>query len=67
MANKMRLHMHIEAENSTHVHFTVFVNGAKAGHMVLRRDEWTEYTEWLSRGKRENEFEVTVQPQLDLT
>jgi len=60
----MKLHIRIDDENSTHTHFTQFVNGANAGTLVLRRDEFTQYVDWLSLGKRENEFEVTSQPKL---
>ena len=64
MRKKLKLHLRVEEENSTHVHFTVFANGANAGTLCLTSEEWTQFVEQLSLGKRENEFMVTKQPRL---
>jgi hypothetical protein len=34
----------------SHVHFTVFINGANAGSLTLRYDEWEWYDSHMQKG-----------------
>ena len=55
----MKLHLRVDSQNLCHTMFTVFVNGANAGTLVLRNDEFVALRAWLNAGKQFNEFVVT--------
>ena len=37
------IHLAVTEANSTHRHFTVFVNGANCGHLIMRNTEFWEF------------------------
>ena len=63
----MRLTLRIDRQNLIHTRLTVFVNRANCGTLTLDNNEYDELVNWLSLGKRENEFIVSSlnTPELD--
>ena len=63
----MRLTLRIDSQNLIHTRLTVFVNRANCGTLTLDNNEYDELVNWLSLGKRENEFIVSGlnAPELD--
>jgi len=58
----MKLHLRIDSQNLCHTMFTVFVNGANAGTLVLRNDEYHVLVDWLL-GINEGELTITGQDE----
>ena len=63
----MRLTLRIDRQNLIHTRLTVFVNRQNCGTLTLDNNEYDELVNWLSLGKRENEFNVSSLdgPKLD--
>lgn len=45
----MRISFRLDSLNS-HAHFAVFVNGAKAGDLCMRADEYREFVYFMENG-----------------
>lgn len=45
----MRIHLRVTDSNPAHTRFIVFVNGASAGNLVLRNDEFQEFREIVAK------------------
>jgi len=58
----MKLHLRIDSQNLCHTMLTVFVNGANAGTLVLRNDEYHVLVDWLL-GINEGELTITGQDE----
>jgi len=61
----MRLHLYVCRRDLTHTCFTLFVNRANCGQLTMMNDEFDQYVNWLSLGKRENELEVSIRDDVD--
>ena len=61
----MRLTLRVDGRNLCHTRITVFSNRQSCGTLTLTNDEFTELVNWLSLGKREHEFVVDGQNQVD--
>ena len=46
----MNFHLRVDESNSTHVHLTVFANGANCGHLTMRPQEYSAFMQGLVNG-----------------
>lgn len=61
----MKIHLRVDTANDTHTRFTCFVNGASAGQLCLRADEFKDFATILRQGMHhefpeDGEFKVSV-------
>ena len=60
-ARSFRVHLKAETRG-IHKHIRVFINGALAGKLILREDEWIIFTRILNLGMQvsDNDLEITL-------